>query len=296
MRSILITGGSGYFGRAFAKHLLRLPVATGYPQYDRIILFSRGEYAQFNALTELQPHDDGDRLRFFIGDVRDKDRLYRAFQDVDVVVHAAALKRIEVGVYNTDEMVQTNVNGSINVIDAAMRQRVDRVVLLSSDKAYHPVSTYGASKQMAEFLFRNANRQRGNHGPQFVVCRYGNVAGSTGSVIPIWREKAKNGGVVNVTDPDATRFYMRIESAVDLVLNAISTSDIESVHVPDLPAFRLGDLAEAIGIKHMNAIGLPAYEKKHENMDEHRCSETARRMSVQELRDEIAKLESGRYP
>jgi len=274
--SILITGGTGSFGRAFVKHLLDNGL------YDRICIYSRGEHAQAQMSDEF---NDYERLRFFIGDVRDRDRLTRAMEGVDVVVHAAALKRIEVGQYNPVEMVKTNVNGAINVIEAAMDAKVKKVVALSSDKAYQPVSPYGCSKALAESLFLAANNTVSKDGTTFSVTRYGNVAGSAGSVIPKWREKLKTSDTVTVTDPACTRFWMTMAEAVHLVLYTINKMPRE-IAIPELPAFRLGDLAEAMGAK-MVIKGLPDWEKLHEGMEHTQTSDTARRMTVQELKDAL---------
>lgn len=279
MKSVLITGGSGAFGSAFIRRLL----ADG--EVERIVVYSRGEYRQFCLRQEL---GDPPQLRWFIGDVRDKDRLRRAMEDIDVVVHAAALKRIEVGHYNPVEMVKTNVDGAINVIEAAHDARVKKVVAISSDKAFQPVSPYGHSKALAESIFLASNNTRGKNGPRFAVCRYGNVWCSTGSIVPIWKNMLDNGRkAVPVTDPDCTRFFMRMSEAVQLVLDTIDTMKGGEVAIPSLPAYRVGDLAEAMGAR-MNVVGLPDFEKRHESMDFANSSDKARRMSVNELKAELA--------
>lgn len=276
MRSILITGGSGSFGKACTKRLLTDPTV------GRICIFSRGEHAQAAMRSELP---DDSRLRWFIGDVRDVERLRRAMNGVDLVIHAAALKRIEVGHMNPSEMVRTNIEGAMNVIEAASKAAVHKIVALSSDKAYQPISPYGVSKAMMEALFLAANREYG--WPHCAVTRYGNVTGSTGSVIPIWRAlKAACADVVTVTDPNCTRFHMLMDEAVDLVLNTAETMQGGELVIPTLPAYRLGDLAEAMEVK-VRVTGLPAWEKKHEGMNDELCSETARRMSVDELREAL---------
>lgn len=277
MKSVLITGGTGSFGQAFAKRLLK-------DGTERVVILSRGEHAQ----AEMRERLSDDRLRFFIGDVRDRDRIRRAFEGVDVVVHAAALKRIEVGAYDPIEMVKTNVIGTMNVIEAAMDAKVKKVVGLSSDKAWQPISPYGQTKALAESLLLNANNMRA--GPKFVVTRYGNVAGSRGSVIPKWKDmKAKGHAWVTVTDPDCTRFYMTMEEAVDLVSKAASSVGADDILIPNLPAFRLGDLASVLGMK-MDVKGLPPWEKKHEGMDFGNTSDIARRMSCEELAGEVARI------
>lgn len=278
MKSILITGGSGAFGNAMTQYLL---TETG---AERIVVYSRGEYRQFLMSQELAPLNMVDRLRFMIGDVRDRDRLRRAMEGVDVVIHAAALKRIEVGNYNPIEMVKTNVGGAINVIEAAQDARVKKVVALSSDKAFRPVSPYGTSKALAESVFLAANNTTGNYGPKFSVCRYGNVWASTGSVVPIWRGmKARGLDTVPVTDPECTRFFMRMSEAVDLVMNTINSSIVGELAIPRLPAYRLGDLASAMEMN-IKVTGLPAWEKLHESMNEELHSDDARRMTVEELK------------
>lgn len=275
MKSILITGGTGAFGAAFTERLLINGLAT------RICIFSRGEYKQFQMKRQFKSDP---RLRFMIGDVRDRWRLTRAMEGCDVVVHAAALKRIEVGHYNPAEMVKTNVDGAINVIEAAQDAKVQKVVALSSDKAFQPVSPYGYSKALAEALFLAANQA--GKGPRFSVCRYGNVWGSTGSVGPVWGQMIEDGeAYVPVTDPDCTRFFMRMDEAIGLVLDTINTMP-DKPAIPILPAYRLGDLAQAMGAQTI-VTGLPDYEKQHESMEAGNCSATARRMSIEELRAAI---------
>lgn len=276
--NILVTGGTGYFGRAFTNY--------HWLECERLVIYSRDEAKQA-AMRDKYPFEE---MRFMIGDVRDFQRLSRAMNGIDVVVHAAALKRIEVGHYNPDEMVKTNVIGTMNVIEAAMAAGVSKVVFLSSDKAYQPVSAYGQSKALAESLVLNANNISGIHGTRFAAVRYGNVANSTGSVIPRWRGMIAEGRTqVPVTDPDCTRFYMTARQAVDLVCETIESMTGGELAIPDLPAYRLGDLAEALGAE-MYVSGLPAHEKKHESMDDSRCSESARRMTVEELRRELANV------
>lgn len=282
MHSILITGGGGYLGRNLTRRLLTVE------KPERIVILSRGEYAQAQMAQEFASLDPDQRLRFFIGDVRERDRLRRAFDGVDTVVHAAALKRIEVGAMNPVEMVRTNILGTINVIEAAMDAHVQKVVGISSDKAYQPVSPYGQSKALGESLLLNANNMRGAHGPIFSICRYGNVLCSTGSVVPRWRALlAKGITKVPVTSPAVTRYMMTVEQAVDLVLSTAETMQGGELAIPDLPAYRLGDLAEAMGAE-MEVIGLPEWEKLHENLSASQCSKDARRLSVEELRSILA--------
>ena len=272
--NILITGGTGFFGRAFSAFLLEHGIA------EKVVVFSRDEAKQA-VMRQTFPQYE---MRWQIGDVRDLQRLNRAMHDIDVVVHAAALKRIEVGAYNPDEMVKTNIIGTMNVIEAAIMNGVSKVVFLSSDKAYQPISPYGQSKALAESLILNANNITGIQGTRFAATRYGNVTNSTGSVIPTWKALKARGEKMVITDPDCTRFWMTADEAVDLVWETIETLQGGELNVPVLPAYRLGDLAEAMGVE-TEVIGLPAHEKKHESMQDGCGSEDARRMSIEELRE-----------
>ncbi len=275
-RGVLITGGTGFL----AKGLVRKLLAEGCP---RICVYSRGEFAQARMRREF---NDEPRLRWFIGDVRDRDRLEIAVDGVGAVIHAAALKRIEVGASNPGEMVKTNVTGSQNVIEACRRHGVARVLLVSSDKAFEPISPYGQTKALAESLFLSANEAYPS-GPRFAVVRYGNVFGSTGSVFPLWREMIAYGAQsVPVTSPDATRFFMRLEEAVALVTDTLRMMVGGEVNVPTLPAYRVADLVEALDVG-MRIVGMNKWEKLHESMCEGNCSKDARRMTVNELRAEI---------
>lgn len=284
MPSVLVTGGSGSFGSAFVSHLLEQDLA------ERICVFSRGEHRQAEMREAM---GDPPELRWLIGDIRDRDRLRRAMQGCDIVIHAAALKRIEVGAYNPIEMVKTNVHGAINIVEAAMDVGAQRVVALSTDKAWQPVSPYGASKALAEAIFLSANNTRGHSGPTFHVTRYGNVAGSEGSVIPRWLALREAELVGTVTDPDCTRFYMTMAEAVQMVRRAAfapTPPKMDAVIVPaELPAYRLGDLHAAIFEPQKAAVtGLPVWEKLHEGMADGYTSDRARRLSVGQLRTLIA--------
>lgn len=271
---ILVTGGTGYFGKGFVKRLLENNLAS------RICVFSRGEYAQAMMRHEL---NDDDRLRWFIGDVRDKDRLERAMLGVDVVIHAAALKRLEVAEYNVLECIATNVVGSTNVVRAAIDAGVKKAVLLSTDKACEPCNAYGLSKALAERVFLSAFAYAGERGTRFAVTRYGNVAGSTGSVIPTWRRLMDRQGWVPLTAPDSTRFWMPLSEAIDLVLRTVDTMQGGELNIPELPAYRLEDLAQAMGVN-ARIVGAHPAEKLHESMIPGQSSEHARRMTVEELR------------
>lgn len=275
MSSILITGATGYFGQALVKRLL---AGT---KYDRICIYSRDEAKQ--ALMRHAMNDDS-RLRWFVGCVRDKERLARAMRHVDVVVHAAALKRIETCFYNPDEAVKTNIIGTMNVVNACAASAVEKAILLSTDKAYQPASIYGHTKAVSEAIFLAGNNVYGESGPDYMACRYGNVWNSTGSVVPRWKALIEQGAnSVPVTDPDATRFYMSGEEAVALVLQTLAESP-DTVAVPRyLPAYRIGDLAEAMGVD-MDIIGMPKLEKLHESMCDGVSSDKARRMTIDELR------------
>lgn len=292
MKSVLITGATGYLGRALVKELLQRNT-------ERICIFSRDEAKQAAMRAEID--DPEQRLHWFIGTVRDRDRLVRAMHGVDTVIHAAALKRLEVGEYNPGEMVKTNVLGTMNVIEAAFDaddgyppiQRPRKVVYVSSDKACQPFNAYGASKLMGEKLVLGAHNTRGRNGPILSAVRYGNVAGSTGSVIPTWRAALAEGkGNIRLTEPDATRFWMTRAQAVALVLDVAETSPGGKLHVPELPAYRLGDLARAMDLpRPIPVTGLGQGEKLHERMlEDGPDSSQVRRMTIDELREGLAKL------
>lgn len=281
MNSVLVTGGTGFFGQGFVREALKQGV-------ERVCVFSRGEYQQ--ALMRSAFNDDA-RLRFFIGDVRDKERLRRAMHGVDVVVHAAALKRIEAAEYNVLEADETNCGGTKNVIAAAIDAGVHKAVLLSTDKACNATTTYGITKALAERMFLGAHHYAGADGPKFAVCRYGNVTGSTGSVVPTWRRALEQEHVVQMTDPEATRFFMRRNEAVDLVLDTIQTMKGGELVIPEwLPAYSVGDLAEAMGVSYM-VSGLAPNEKMHEEMRPGLTSDKARRMTVDELKEALAHVQ-----
>jgi FlaA1/EpsC-like NDP-sugar epimerase len=291
IKSILVTGGTGSFGQAFVPFLLSKP------EIERIVVYSRGEHAQANLRIALAATETGrhalERIRWMVGDVRDLARLERALTGCDAVVHAAALKRIEVGYYNPDEMVKTNIIGTMNVIEAATRTKCGLVVGLSSDKAFQPVSPYGVSKAMAESLLLAANNMHGRRGPRFAVTRYGNIWNAQGSVVPIWRSIMEGNPIIPVqlpvTDFDCTRYFMTLDEAVDLVWKLLLNMHGGEVAIPDwLPAYRLGDLMLAFKLRYgvkVEAVekGLPSWEKLHESMDLTHCSKNARRMVLSEL-------------
>jgi UDP-N-acetylglucosamine 4,6-dehydratase len=264
---ILVTGGTGFFGQAMMRRLL--------DDGNEVCCLSRDEAKQ----ARLRPYFP--QVKWYVGDVRDRMRVRRALFDCDAVIHAAALKRIEVGAENPMEMVQTNVLGTRNVAEEAEHSRID-MVMLSTDKAWQPVSPYGYSKALAESVALASGAS---------CVRYGNVANSTGSVIPTWRECLRSGSPsVKVTDLDCTRFYMHVSEAVDLVIDTMEAMS-NMVAIPTwLPAYRLGDLLEAMGIDFYEEIGLPSWEKLHEGMSDGVTSDVARRMSVEELRKKLEEL------
>jgi len=276
MTSLLVTGGAGSIGKLVVKDALRRG-------FGRVCVFSRCEYSQAALQAELCDS----RLRFFLGDVRDRERLRRALEGIDVVVHAAALKRVEAGEYNPGEFAKTNVMGTVNLVEAAHDAGVSRVVGLSTDKALNPQNAYGASKLMMERILLAANNQSGKNGPAFSVTRFGNVAGSRGSVIEIWREAMKRGATsLPVTDRRCTRYWLSAESAVSIVWDAVNMMPLEPLVPNNVPGFLVTDLAEALQMP-WHEVGLRAGESLHEHMTQNDSSETARRMTVAELAEAL---------
>ncbi len=254
---ILVTGGTGSFGRKFIEVLLK-----DYAP-ERLIVFSRDELKQHEMRVSGFSHP---ALRYFIGDVRDVERLRRAFNDVDVVVHAAALKQVPACEYNPIEAVLTNIIGARNVIDAALDRGVSRVLALSTDKATAPINLYGATKLVAEKLFIQANAYSGDEGARFACVRYGNVIGSRGSVIPLFREQAK-AGKITITDERMTRFWITLEQGVRFVINSIERMVGGEVFIPKLPSMKMADLAKAMAPNcEIETIGIRPGEKLHECM------------------------------
>ena len=259
-KTILITGGTGSFGKAFTSYVLE------HYNPQKIIIYSRDEYKQF--LMANQYKGQKEKLRFFIGDVRDKDRLYRAFDGVDYVVHAAALKQVPACEYNPIEAIRTNINGAMNIIDAALDCGVKKVVALSTDKAVNPINLYGGTKLVSDKLFVSANAYAGKKDISFSVVRYGNVAGSRGSVIPFFRNIVANGGTeLPITDYRMTRFWISLEQGVELVIKALKESKGGETFISKIPSFKIIDLAQAIlpGCK-MPEVGIREGEKLHEIM------------------------------
>ena len=255
--NILITGGTGSFGHEFVKKILK--------NYSpkRLIVFSRDEMKQWE-MAKLYP--DTNILRFFIGDVRDKDRLHRALAGVDYVVHAAATKIVPIAEYNPFECVKTNVIGAMNVIDATIDQRVKKVIALSTDKASSPINLYGATKLASDKLFTASNAYAGEHGTRFSVVRYGNVMGSRGSVIPFFIDM-RSTGELPITDFRMTRFLISLPEAVDTVISAFEEMTGSEVFVRKIPSIKIVDLAKAIGPKcRLKEIGMRPGEKLHEQL------------------------------
>lgn len=236
---ILVTGGTGSFGKKFTQIVLK----EHNPKAIRI--FSRGELKQQKMREQFQQFPNSEKLRFFIGDVRDRDRLHRAMNGVDIVIHAAALKQVPTCEYNPIEAVKTNIDGAANVIDAAIDNNVEKVMALSTDKAVHPVNLYGATKLVAEKLFIQGNTYTGGHKTRFSCVRYGNVMASRGSVIPIFQEQRKN-GTVTITDQKMTRFWITQEQAVHFIIDCIEKMKGGETFVPKIPSMRVVDLAQAI--------------------------------------------------
>jgi len=253
---ILVTGGTGSFGRRFVQ----LALSDYSPK--KVIVFSRDELKQFEMAQQIKD----DRVRFFIGDVRDPQRLARAFHDVDIVIHAAALKQIPAAEYNPFEAIKTNVLGAQNVINAALDCGVERVIALSTDKAASPINLYGATKLCSDKLFVAGNAYAGGRGTRFSVVRYGNVVGSRGSVIPLFKQKRLEGRIP-VTDPRMTRFWITLEQGVRFVIACLDRMSGGELFVPKIPSMRVVDLAEAVAPGcPMDTIGIRPGEKLHELM------------------------------
>lgn len=259
-KSVLVTGGTGSFGRAFVRTVLERC-----PDIRRLVIYSRDELKQFEMAQEF-PDTKYAGLRYFIGDIRDKDRLRRALEGIDVVIHAAALKQVPAAEYNPFECIKTNVLGAQNLIEACLDTNVQRVVALSTDKAAAPINLYGATKLCSDKLFVAANNIRGQRDLRLSVVRYGNVMGSRGSVIPFFMARRKD-GVLPITDPAMTRFNISLQEGVDMVLWSLENAWGGEILVPKIPSYRITDIAEAIGpeCKHP-VVGVRPGEKIHEEM------------------------------
>lgn len=259
-KSILITGGTGSFGKAFVRTVLEK-----FPEVDRLVIYSRDELKQFE-MSQVFNDKVHKGIRYFIGDVRDQDRLRRALEGIDIVVHAAALKQVPAAEYNPFECIKTNVLGAQNLIEACLDSKVQRVVALSTDKAAAPINLYGATKLCSDKLFVAANNIQGERGIRFSVVRYGNVMGSRGSVIPFFLDR-RSSGVLPITDARMTRFNISLQEGVDMVLWSIENAEGGEILVPKIPSYRITDVAEAIGPEcRQEIIGIRPGEKIHEEM------------------------------
>ena len=259
-KSILITGGTGSFGKKFVEMVYKR-----YPNLKRLVVYSRDELKQYE-MGQHYPQSKYKSIRFFIGDVRDGERLKRACEGVDIIVHAAALKQVPAAEYNPMECIKTNVFGAENVINAALDNGVQRVVALSTDKAAAPINLYGATKLCSDKLFVAANNMRGSRDLRFSVVRYGNVIGSRGSVVPFFLDKRKD-GVLPITHPDMTRFNISLEEGVEMVLYALEHAWGGEIFVPKIPSYRITDVAQAIAPNaEQRIVGIRPGEKLHEEM------------------------------
>ena len=259
-KSILITGGTGTLGKALTKRIL-----NDYPSVNRLVIFSRDEQKQYQ-MEKFFPESKYPALRYFIGDVRDEKRVFRAMKKIDFVIHTAAMKHVPIAEYNPMECIKTNILGAENIINASLENEVKSVVALSTDKAAAPINLYGATKLTSDKLFTTANNIRGRSDIKFSVVRYGNVMGSNGSVMPFFIKKRKD-GVIPITDSQMTRFNISIDEGVDIVLHALKNSWGGEIFVPKLPSYKITDVAEAIAPNcKIEVIGIRPGEKIHEEM------------------------------
>ena len=259
-KNILVTGGTGSFGKKFVETLIKR-----YPDLGRLVIYSRDELKQYEMSQHFSP-SKYKFLRYFIGDIRDGDRFKRACENIDIIIHAAALKQVPTAEYNPFECIKTNILGAQNVIEAALDCNVQKVVALSTDKAAAPINLYGATKLCSDKLFIAANNFRGKRSLSFSVVRYGNVMGSRGSVIPFFMKK-KADGMLPITDPRMTRFNISLEEGVEMVMYAILNAWGGEIYVPKIPSYRITDVATAIGPDcEQKIVGIRPGEKIHEEM------------------------------
>ncbi|NLL52523.1 MAG: UDP-N-acetylglucosamine 4,6-dehydratase (inverting), partial [Peptococcaceae bacterium] len=257
-QTVLITGGTGSFGKKFCQIVL-----DKYPDINRLIVFSRDELKQYEMAQQFDNHP---KLRFFIGDVRDKERLYRAMDGVDYVVHAAALKQVPAAEYNPIEAIKTNIGGAENIVNVAIDRGINKVIALSTDKACNPINLYGATKLCSDKLFIAGNAYAGGKVTRFAVVRYGNVVGSRGSVVPFFI-KCREKGKIPITDPRMTRFWITLEQGVNFVLKSFERMRGGELFVPKIPSMNIMDLAKAIAPEcETEIIGIRPGEKIHEYM------------------------------
>ena len=260
-KSILITGGTGSLGKSLTKHIL-----TNHPEINRLIIFSRDEQKQF-VMSQEYPESEWPQIRFFIGDVRDKERLRRAFEGVDYVIHAAAMKHVHLAEYNPDECIKTNIGGARNIVEVAIEKKVERVVALSTDKACAPINLYGATKLTSDKLFIAANKMIGDRKTKFSVVRYGNVMGSNGSVIPFFFKRKKIDNVIPITHVEMTRFNISLQQGVNMVMFALENALGGELYVPKIPSYRILDVAKAVAPEtEIKVVGIRPGEKLHEEM------------------------------
>ena len=257
---ILITGGTGSLGKALTSHIFK-----NHPNIKKLIILSRDEQKQFQMAQEF-PESQYSQIRFLLGDVRDEQRLVRAFQGVDIVIHAAAMKHVHLAEYNPDECIKTNIGGAQNVIHAALQTSVSNVVALSTDKACAPINLYGATKLTSDKLFVAANNIKGTNPIKFSVVRYGNVMGSNGSVIPFFMKK-KSEGKLPITDATMTRFNISLQGGVDMVMHAMECAWGGEIFIPKIPSYKITDVAEAVAPEcTLDIVGIRPGEKIHEEM------------------------------